>query len=157
MPRWSKFPLSGAEWVKGSCGRVARNTFRQLCCLNIHPLFSLTNCNSKKPSRKVERDALGCIFQTYARLPVSSRPFHNNEGCDHAKGEASFEARARDQSRRNGTRYSRTGTFAGGRRIREYDPHGGFPAIQQHPARSTLRSWRRGNGRRQSRHVLSLR
>ena len=45
----------------------------------------------------------GCArlhFQTYGTLPMSSRPFHNNEGCDHATGEASFEARAHNQSRR---------------------------------------------------------
>ena len=70
----------------------------------------------------------GCArlhFQTYGRLPMSSRPFHNNEGRDHATGEASFEARARNQSRRrHGTRYSRTGTFAGGQRIGKHDTHG---------------------------------
>jgi hypothetical protein len=65
---------------------------------------------------------------------MSSRPFHNNEGCDHAKGEASFEARAHNQSRRrNGTRYSRTGTFAGGSASANTIPTADFPQSHNIP------------------------
>jgi hypothetical protein len=53
---------------------------------------------------------------------MSSRPFYNNEGRDHAKGEANFEARAHNPSRRRNS--SRAGTFSGGKRIGEHDTYG---------------------------------
>ena len=103
------------------------------CCPGHFWTALLPQYSSSLPSHQLKfkkalaQSGTGCAslhFQTYGTLPMSSRPFHNNEGRDHAKGEASFEARAHSQSRRrNGTRYSRTGTFAGGERIREHDIH----------------------------------
>jgi len=79
-------------------------------------------------------------------------------GCDHATGQASFEAETHNQSRcRDGAGCRRTGAFAGGERIRIRHTHCRYPAVQPHLAQSALRSWRRGNGRRQSGYVPSLR
>jgi len=59
------------------------------------------------------------------RVHLKVDPFKATyEGCDHATGEASCEARAHNRSRRrNGTWYGRTGSFAGGERIRARDTH----------------------------------
>jgi hypothetical protein len=75
----------------------------------------------------------------------------------HVPGEASFEAEASDQSRWcAGTGRRWTGTFAGGRiRIRSSDRR--RSAISKHHTQSTLRSWRRGNGRRESCDIPPLR
>jgi len=76
----------------------------------------------------------------------------------HDRGEAGFEAEASDQSRWcAGTGRRWTGSFAGGKRIRirSFD-HRRF-AISEDHTQSTLRSWRRGNGRRQPCDVPSLR
>jgi hypothetical protein len=79
-------------------------------------------------------------------------------GCDHATGQASFEAETRNQSRhREGARCRRAGSFADGWCIRIHDARCRYPAILQYLAKSALLSWRRGNGRRQSGHVPSLR
>ena len=76
----------------------------------------------------------------------------------HVPGEASFEAEASDQSRWcAGTGRRGTGSFAGGKRIRIRRSDCGCPAISELHTQSTLRSWRRGNGRRQSCDVPSLR
>jgi hypothetical protein len=46
------------------------------------------------------------------------------EGCDHATGEASFEADAYTESRRrDGTGCGWTGSFSGGERIGVYNTH----------------------------------
>jgi hypothetical protein len=51
-------------------------------------------------------------------------------GCDHAAGQASFEAETHNQSpRREGARCRRTGSFAGGWCIRIRDAHCRYPAI----------------------------
>jgi hypothetical protein len=79
-------------------------------------------------------------------------------GCDHATDQASFDAKARRQNRRRqcaGCR--RTRFLAGRQRIRIDSADCRYPASRQELARSSLRSRRRGNGRCQPRHVLSLR
>ena len=79
----------------------------------------------------------GCArlhFQTYGRLPMSSRPFLNNEGCDHATGEASFEARARNQSRRrHGLGTAGLGLSLGGSASANTIPTADFPQSQNIP------------------------
>jgi hypothetical protein len=76
----------------------------------------------------------------------------------HVPGEASFEAEASDQSRWYAdTGRRRTGSFAGGKRIRIRSSDRRRSAISEHHAQSTLRSWRRGNGRRESCDILPLR
>jgi hypothetical protein len=76
----------------------------------------------------------------------------------HVPGEASFEAEASDQSRwcaDTGRRW--TGSFAGGKRIRIRSSDRRRSAITEHHTRSTLRSWRRGNGRCKSCDIPPLR
>jgi hypothetical protein len=76
----------------------------------------------------------------------------------HVPGEASFEAEASDQSRwcaDTGRRW--TGSFAGGKRVRFRPSDRRRSAISEHHTQSTLRSWRRGNGRRESCDIPPLR
>jgi hypothetical protein len=76
----------------------------------------------------------------------------------HVPGEASFEAEASDQSRWcAGTGRRWTGSFAGGKRIRIRSSDRRRSAISEHHTQSTLRSWRRGNGRRESCDIPPLR
>jgi hypothetical protein len=50
-----------------------------------------------------------------AQTCPAKRAVHKNRGCDHATGQASFEAETHNQSRRReGARCRRTGSFAGG-------------------------------------------
>jgi len=87
-----------------------------------------------------------------------SQEFQLLEDANHATGQASFDAETHKQGRRGpGAGCRRIRLFAGGERIRIHHAHRRHPAIRQYIAQSALRSWRRGNGRRQSRHVLSLR
>jgi hypothetical protein len=76
----------------------------------------------------------------------------------HVPGEPSFEAEASDQSRWcAGTGRRWTGSFAGGKRIRIHSSDRRRSAISEHHTQSTLRSWRRGNGRRESCDIPPLR
>src|SRR5580692_4688408 len=76
----------------------------------------------------------------------------------HVPGEASFEAEAPDQSRWCAdTGRRRTGSFAGGKRICIRSSDRRRSAISEHRTQSTLRSWRRGNGRRESCDIPHLR
>src|SRR6516164_8703928 len=76
----------------------------------------------------------------------------------HDPGEAGFEAKASDQSRWcAGTGRCWTGAFAGGKRIRIHPSDRGRSAISEHHIQSALRSWRRGNGRRESCDIPPLR
>jgi hypothetical protein len=76
----------------------------------------------------------------------------------HVPGETSFEAEASDQSRWcAGTGRRWTGSFAGGKRIRIHSSDRRHSAISEHHTQSTLRSWRRGNGRRESGDIPPLR
>ncbi len=76
----------------------------------------------------------------------------------HVPGEASFEAEASDQSRWCAdTRRRWTGSFAGGKRIRIRSSDRRRSAISEHHTQSTLRSWRRGNGRCESCDLPPLR
>jgi hypothetical protein len=78
----------------------------------------------------------------------------------HVPGEASFEAETSDQSlwcADTGTGRRWTGSFAGGKRIRIHSSDRRRSAISEHHTQSTLRSWRRGNGRRKSCDIPPLR
>jgi len=76
----------------------------------------------------------------------------------HVQGEASFDAEAPDQSRWcSGPRRRRTGSFAGGKRVRIRSCDCGRSAVSEHHTQSTLRSQRRGNSRRESCYIPPLR
>jgi hypothetical protein len=62
-----------------------------------------------------------------ARLPSIFTSTYG--GCDHATGQASFEAETHNQSRRREGAGRRTGSFAGGQCIRIHDAHCRYPAI----------------------------
>src|SRR6516162_10684691 len=76
----------------------------------------------------------------------------------HDPGEAGFEAEASNQSRLcAGPGRCWTRAFAGGKRIRIHPSDRGRSTISEHHTQSALRSWRRGNGRRESRDIPPLR
>ena len=102
-----------------------------------------------RPGEACTRDLPGARSARQARTPA---------GDDHATGQESFDAKTLDQNRRReraGRR--RTESLAGGQRLRIHHAERRPAAIGQHLAQSALDSRRRGNGRRQSRHVPSLR
>jgi hypothetical protein len=76
----------------------------------------------------------------------------------HVASEASIEAEASDQSRRcASTGRGWTGSFAGGKRIRIRSSDRRRSAISKRHSQSTLRAWRRGNGRCESCDIPPLR
>jgi hypothetical protein len=75
----------------------------------------------------------------------------------HVAGEASFEAETSEQSRCCAGSGRRTGSIAGGKRVRIRDCDCGRSAISEHLTQSTLRSERRGNSGRESCYILCLR
>jgi hypothetical protein len=78
-------------------------------------------------------------------------------GCDDATAETSVEAEACDQSRRTGLGSGRVDLFASGERVRVGCADGRCPADDKFCADSVDHSRRRGDRRRQSGHVPSLR
>jgi len=98
-----------------------------------------------------------------AHLPLNPSPTTYRKETTHGTDEAICKRERHDQRhdqscRRDGIGCRRIWAFAGGKRIRIDNARGCCPAIRhQQLDRAPLRSWRRGDGRRQPRHLPFVR